>query len=136
MNTLIPSHTACNGCPHAADEHSASGACLSYAGNGVTRCACLGFARDLPDRLLGIADESDIVATVPASHLAAALRIAFVQADECHDDEWEGYGESVDREALVAYLRSLLDALRNLEAHEDTEPDGVIVNAFGRKFQP
>lgn len=129
--SLIPSHTGCANCPHAADEHVRADAnrdgavCMALDGNTPNACPCPKFqtaeakAAEQADALapldgadvIALADADDIVTTIPRDLLAAALRIALVRVADTHDDEWDAYGEAVNREALEGAVRGALVAL-------------------------
>lgn len=124
--TSLSPHTACNGCPHVADEHSATGTCLALKGNSAMPCPCRGFGRNLPPDIAtpldgipqcGIADDDDLIVTLPASVLIAALYIAREQIEEAHDDELSAYGVDIETdEQRDEFTNTLSRVLNDLEA--------------------
>lgn len=118
--TLISSHTTCTreGCGHAADEHSRNG-CQSLLRNSPRLCRCAGLttAQPVPDDTLAIATADDIVTSLPADLLVAALRIAADQLDDCADSDAQAYGVGIDTAYAADAARiTLLAALADIEA--------------------
>lgn len=106
-------HTSCVHCPHVADEHSGSGVCLAFEGNSARPCRCLRFAR--VETLYGIADEADLITTIPTDVLLAALVIAAVQIGDSHDDELSAYGVGIataqERDRFTTAIKTTLHDL-------------------------
>lgn len=103
---------ACARCGHANDEHHADGVCLALKPNTARPCGCDAFLTAEQPDVYGIATYDDVLCTVPADVLRAALAIAHVQIAESDDDEWATYGyPDVDRDAASDALAATLAAL-------------------------
>lgn len=75
---------------------------------------------------LAIADEGDLLASLPRDYLTAALVIAFTQLDECDEDEIGAYGiEGVEtpeeRDHFTTTLQAVLADLGVFPPIEDED---------------